>query len=145
MFVGVNEKMWKPQTKEAVLREVRIREWRKRTGKAIVAAFSWMLKAIASGLVCSFKWLKWHSSKVAYDIETNRLLSQRYDKLLLLGETVYALYRTGQTSWHAIEPLCREIEQIEQQLDAAKAKPLQVLPYSRERSDELATSAIASQ
>lgn len=141
--------MWKPQTKEAVLREVRIREWRKRIGKGFVKAFSHLAKTIASKIVHLLSWLKCQSTKVAQDVETNRLISQRYDKLLQLGETVYAMYRTGQTSWRAIEPLCQEIEQIERKLDSAKTKPLQVLPYGNEqkegRQEELTMSSIASQ
>lgn len=137
--------MWKPQTKEAVLREIKIREWRKRTGKAIMAALSCLVVSAARGLNWLVNRLKWQSSKLAFEIETGRLISQRYDKLLQLGETVYAMYRSGQTSWRDIEPLCREIEQIEEKLDATKTKSFQVLPYEHDRHEELTKTIFVSQ
>jgi len=96
--------MWKAQTKEAVLREIKIREWRKQVGRTFARTLSWMLTSIAKSIVATLGWLKWQSAKVAHDIELNRLLSQRHDKLLRLGETVYAMYRSG-------EVLPQEIEQ----------------------------------
>ncbi|MCX7968462.1 MAG: hypothetical protein N3B10_08230 [Armatimonadetes bacterium] len=137
--------MWKPQTKEAVLREVRIREWRKRVGRTIVSALKWLFLISLEGVAVTLGWLKWQSAKIAHDIEWNRLLSQRYDKLLRLGETVYAMYRSGETSWQAIEPLCQEIERIDHQLSETKATPLQVLPYEPESEQTLPVSASSSQ
>ncbi|MCS7187262.1 MAG: hypothetical protein RMK89_09960 [Armatimonadota bacterium] len=137
--------MWKPQTKEAVLREVRIREWRKRVGRTIVSALKWLFLISLEGVAVTLGWLKWQSAKIAHDIEWNRLLSQRYDKLLRLGETVYAMYRSGETSWQAIEPLCQEIERIDHQLSETKATPLQVLPYEPEGEQTLPLSASSSQ
>jgi hypothetical protein len=90
-------------------------------------------------------WLKWQSAKVAHDIELNRLLSQRHDKLLRLGETVYAMYRSGEVSWDVVEPLCQDIEQIDHQIDATKAVPLQVLPQEPEQEQNLQTKSVASQ
>ena len=137
--------MWKPQTKEAVLREIRIREWRKQVGKTIVATLKWLFVTSLRGIATILGWLKLQSAKVADDLEFNRLLSQRYDKLLRLGETVYAMYRAGETSWQAIEPLCQEIAEIDHRLDAAKTLPLQVLPYEPESGQALPASASASQ
>lgn len=137
--------MWKPQTKEAVLREVRIREWRRQVGKAFVATLKWLFVTSLKGIVAFMRWLRWQSAKVANDLEWNRLLSQRYDKLLRLGETVYAMYRAGETSWQAIEPLCQEIEEIDRQLDATRTLPLQVLPYESESEQALPVSASVSQ
>jgi hypothetical protein len=90
-------------------------------------------------------WLKWQSAKVAHDIELNRLLSQRHDKLLRLGETVYAMYRSGGVSWDVVEPLCQDIEQIDLRLDAAKSTPLQVLPQEIEQERDLRAESAASQ
>jgi len=90
-------------------------------------------------------WLKWQSAKVAHDIELNRLLSQRHDKLLRLGETVYAMYRSGGVSWDVVEPLCQDIEQIDRRLDAAKSTPLQVLPQEIEQERDLRAESAASQ
>ncbi|MEZ8221202.1 hypothetical protein GG496_001372 [Candidatus Fervidibacteria bacterium JGI MDM2 JNZ-1-D12] len=137
--------MWKPQTKEAVLREVRIREWRKRVGRNVIATLKWLFATLLKGVVATSVWLRWQSAKVACDLEGSRLLSQRYDKLLRLGETVYAMYRAGEVSWQAIEPLCQELEEIDRKLDAAKTLPLQVLPYEPESEQTLQISASASQ
>lgn len=92
----------------------------------------------------TFDWLKWQSAKVACDLDESRLLSQRYDKLLRLGETVYAMYRAGETSWQAIEPICQEIEEIDRKLDAAKILPLQVLPHEPKNEQTLQVSASSS-
>lgn len=137
--------MWKPQTKEAVLREVRIREWRKQVGKTIVATLKWLLVTSLRSIAAIWGWMKLQSAEVANDLEFNRLLSQRYDKLLRLGETVYAMYRAGETSWQVIEPLCQEIAEIDRQLDAAKTLPLHVLPYEPESEQALPASVSASQ
>ncbi len=137
--------MWKPQTKEAVLREVRIREWRKRVGKMVIATLKWLFVTSLKGITTISGWLKWQSAKVACDLEESRLLSQRYDKLLRLGETVYAMYRAGEVSWQAIEPLCQDLEEIDRKLDAAKTLPLQVLPYEPGSEQTLQVSASASQ
>jgi len=137
--------MWKAQTKEAVLREIKIREWRKQVGKNFIRTLSWLFVNIAKGIVVTLEWLRWHSAKIAHDIELNRLLSQRYDKLLRLGETVYAMYRSGEVSWDAIEPLCQDIEQIDRRLDAAKAVPLQILSQEPEREQNLQAESVASQ
>lgn len=137
--------MWRPQTKEAVLREVRIREWRKRVGRTVVTTLKWLFVTSLKGIAATLGWLKWQSAKVACDLEESRLLSQRYDKLLRLGETVYAMYRAGETSWQAIEPLCQELEEIDRKLETAKTLPLQVLPYEPESEQILQISASASQ
>jgi len=137
--------MWKAQTKEAVLREIKIREWRKQVGRTLAKALSWLVLGIAKSVVVTLGWLKWHSAKVAHDIELNRLLSQRHDKLLRLGETVYAMYRSGGISWDAVEPLCQDIEQIDRQMDAAKSMPLQVLPQELEQERDLQAESAASQ
>ncbi len=137
--------MWKPQTKEAILREVRIREWRKHVGETFIGALKWLLTNSLKGIVATLRWLRWQSAKVACDLEGSRLLSQRYDKLLRLGETVYAMYRAGEISWQGIEPLCQELEEIDRKLDAAKILPLQVLPYEPESEQTLQISASASQ
>ena len=137
--------MWKAQTKEAVLREIKIREWRKQVGRTFVRTLSWLLTSIVKSLVAILGWLKWQSAKIAHDIELNRLLSQRHDKLLRLGETVYAMYRSGGISWDAVEPLCQDIEQIDRRLDATKAMPLQVLPQEPEREQNLQAESAASQ
>jgi len=141
--------MWKAQTKEAVLREIKIREWRKQVGRTFARTLSWMLTSIATSIfksiVVALGWLKWQSAKVAHDIELNRLLSQRHDKLLRLGETVYAMYRSGGVSWDVVEPLCQDIEQIDRQLDAAKSTPLQVLPQEIEQERDLRAESAASQ
>ncbi|MEJ7612741.1 MAG: hypothetical protein SQA66_03800 [Candidatus Fervidibacter sacchari] len=137
--------MWKAQTKEAVLREIKIREWRKQVGRTFVRTLGWLLTSIVKSLVAILGWLKWQSAKIAHDIELNRLLSQRHDKLLRLGETVYAMYRSGGISWDAVEPLCQDIEQIDRRLDATKAMPLQVLPQEPEREQNLQAESAASQ
>jgi len=137
--------MWKAQTKEAVLREIKIREWRRQVGRTFVRTLSWMLTSIFKSIVVALGWLKWQSAKVAHDIELNRLLSQRHDKLLRLGETVYAMYRSGEVSWDVVEPLCQDIEQIDRRLDATKAVPLQVLPQEPEQEQNLQTKSVASQ
>ncbi len=137
--------MWKAQTKEAVLREIKIREWRKQVGRTFVKALSWLLVSIAKSVVATSGWLKWQSAKIAHDIELNRLLSQRHDKLLRLGETVYALYRSGEVSWEVFEPLCQDIEQIDRQLDATKTVPLQVLPQEPEQEQNLQAESVVSQ
>lgn len=137
--------MWKPQTKEAVLREVRIREWRKRVGRTLAATLKWLVATSLRGIAASLEWLKWQSAKVAFDLEQNRLMSQRYDKLLRLGETVYAMYRAGETSWQLIEPLCREIEEIDGLLGEMKTLPLQVLPQGLESEQTVRASASSSQ
>ncbi|MFA0742185.1 MAG: hypothetical protein DFNUSKGM_002306 [Candidatus Fervidibacter sacchari] len=137
--------MWKAQTKEAVLREIKIREWRKQVGRTFVRTLGWLLTSIVKSLVAILGWLKWQSAKIAHDIELNRLLSQRHDKLLRLGETVYAMYRSGGISWDAVEPLCQDIEQIDRQMDAAKSTPLQVLPQELEQERDLQAESAASQ
>jgi hypothetical protein len=137
--------MWKAQTKEAVLREIKIREWRRQVGRTFVRTLSWLLTSIFKSIVVALGWLKWQSAKVAHDIELNRLLSQRHDKLLRLGETVYAMYRSGGVSWDVVEPLCQDIEQIDRRLDATKAVPLQVLPQEPEQEQNLQTKSVASQ
>jgi hypothetical protein len=137
--------MWKAQTKEAVLREIKIREWRRQVGRTFVRTLSWMLTSIFKSIVVALGWLKWQSAKVAHDIELNRLLSQRHDKLLRLGETVYAMYRSGGVSWDVVEPLCQDIEQIDRQIDATKAVSLQVLPQEPEQEQNLQTKSVASQ
>jgi hypothetical protein len=137
--------MWKAQTKEAVLREIKIREWRKQVGRTFVRTLIWLLVNIAESIAVTLGWLKWQSAKVAHDIELNRLLSQRHDKLLRLGETVYAMYRSGEVSLEVIEPLCQDIEQIDRRLDATKAVPLQVLPQKPEQERNLQAESAASQ
>jgi len=137
--------MWKAQTKEAVLREIKIREWRKQVGRTFVRTLSWLLMNIAKSIAVTLGWLKWESAKIAHDIELNRLLSQRHDKLLRLGETVYAMYRTGEVSWEVIEPLCQDIEQIDLRLDATKSVPLQILPQKPEQERNLQAESVASQ
>jgi hypothetical protein len=137
--------MWKAQTKEAVLREIKIREWRRQVGRTFVRTLSWMLTSIFKSIVVALGWLKWQLAKVAHDIELNRLLSQRHDKLLRLGETVYAMYRSGEVSWDVVEPLCQDIEQIDRQIDATKAVSLQVLPQEPEQEQNLQTKSVASQ
>jgi hypothetical protein len=137
--------MWKAQTKEAVLREIKIREWRRQVGRTFVRTLSWMLISIFKSIVVALGWLKWQSAKLAHDIELNRLLSQRHDKLLRLGETVYAMYRSGEVSWDVVEPLCQDIEQIDRQIDATKAVSLQVLPQEPEQEQNLQTKSVASQ
>jgi hypothetical protein len=137
--------MWKAQTKEAVLREIKIREWRRQVGRTFVRTLGWMLTSIFKSIVVALGWLKWQSAKVAHDIELNRLLSQRHDKLLRLGETVYAMYRSGEVSWDVVEPLCQDIEQIDRQIDATKAVSLQVLPQEPEQEQNLQTKSVASQ
>jgi hypothetical protein len=137
--------MWKAQTKEAVLREIKIREWRRQVGRTFVRTLSWLLTSIFKSIVVALGWLKWQSAKLAHDIELNRLLSQRHDKLLRLGETVYAMYRSGEVSWDVVEPLCQDIEQIDRRLDATKAVPLQVLPQEPEQEQNLQTKSVASQ
>ncbi|MFA0746184.1 MAG: hypothetical protein EORIYHIE_000053 [Candidatus Fervidibacter sp.] len=104
-----------------------------------------MLTSIFKSIVVALGWLKWQSAKVAHDIELNRLLSQRHDKLLRLGETVYAMYRSGGVSRDVVEPLCQDIEQIDRQLDAAKSTPLQVLPQEIEQERDLRAESAASQ
>jgi len=104
-----------------------------------------MLTSIFKSIVVALGWLKWQSAKVAHDIELNRLLSQRHDKLLRLGETVYAMYRSGGVSWDVVEPLCQDIEQIDRRLDAAKSTPLQVLPQEIEQERDLRAESAASQ
>lgn len=137
--------MWKPQTKEAVLREVRIREWRKRVGRTTATTLKWLFITFLRGVAVTLEWLKWQSAKAAHDIEGNRLLSQRYDKLLRLGETVYAMYRSGEISQEVLESLCQEIEKIDRQLEEAKTLPLQVLPYEPESEQTLTANVSASQ
>ena len=127
------------------MREIKIREWRKQVGRTFVRTLSWLLTSIVKSLVAILGWLKWQSAKIAHDIELNRLLSQRHDKLLRLGETVYAMYRSGEISWDAVEPLCQDIEQIDRRLDATKAMPLQVLPQEPEREQNLQAESAASQ
>ncbi len=137
--------MWKAQTKEAVLREIKIREWRKQVGRTFVRTLSWLLTSIVKSLVAILGWMKWQSAKIAHDIELNRLLSQRHDKLLRLGETVYAMYRSGGVSWDIVEPLCQDIEQIDRQMEAAKSVPLQVLPQELEQERDLRAESASSQ
>lgn len=137
--------MWKPQTKESVLREVRIREWRKQVGRTVTSTLKWLCITFLKGIVVTLEWLKWQSAKVAHDIDENRLLSQRYDKLLRLGETVYAMYRSGEISQQVLESLCQEIEKIDRQLEEARTLPLQVLPYESESEQTLTASVSASQ
>jgi len=137
--------MWKAQTKEAVLREIKIREWRKQAGRTLVKTLSWLLTSIVKSIVAVWGWLRQQSAKIAHDIELNRLLSQRHDKLLRLGETVYAMYRSGEVSWDAVEPLCQDIEQIDHWLDAMKTVPLQVLPQEPEQEQNLQAKSVASQ
>lgn len=137
--------MWKPQTKEAVLREVRIREWRKRVGKTVATTLKWLFITFLRSVAVTLEWLKWQSAKAAHDIEGNRLLSQRYDKLLRLGETVYAMYRSGEISQQVLESLCQEIEKIDRQLEEARTLPLQVLPYEPESEQALTANVSASQ
>ncbi len=137
--------MWKAQTKEAVLREIKIREWRKQVGRTFVRTLSWLLTSIVKSLVAILGWMKWQSAKIAHDIELNRLLSQRHDKLLRLGETVYAMYRSGGVSWDVVEPLCQDIEQIDRQMEAAKSVPLQVLPQELEQERDLRAESASSQ
>lgn len=135
--------MWKPQTKEAVLREIRIREWRKQVAKAAVATLKWSVVTTGKGIVALLKWLKWQSAKVSHELEFNRLVSQRYDKLVKLGETVYALYRSGEISQQTVELICREIEQLDNQLEALESTRFQVLPY--ETGEPVSSREIASQ
>lgn len=137
--------MWKAQTKEAVLREIRIREWRRQVGKIILRTLGWLLVNIAKGIVTTLGWLKWQSAKIAHDVELNRLLSQRNDKILRLGETVYAMYRSSETSWEVVEPFCQEIEKIDRQLDSMKTLPLQVLPQEAKQKEILPKESVASQ
>jgi hypothetical protein len=114
-------------------------------GRTFVRTLSWLLTSIFKSIVVALGWLKWQSAKLAHDIELNRLLSQRHDKLLRLGETVYAMYRSGEVSWDVVEPLCQDIEQIDRRLDATKAVPLQVLPQEPEQEQNLQTKSVASQ
>lgn len=137
--------MWKAQTKEAILREIKIREWRRRMEKRIVSALSWLLVNVARAVVMSLEWLKVQSTKIAHDIEMNRLLSQRHDKLFRLGETIYAMYRSGEISWETIEPICQEIEAIDRQVESMRVVPLEVLPQGPGRREILQEKGIVSQ
>lgn len=73
------------------------------------------------------RWLKDKTAVTAREIELSQLLSQRYDKLLQLGEHAYALYRTGNKSWQALEPLCDEIAQLDERLKGVEILPLQLI------------------
>ena len=137
--------MWRPQDKEAVLREVHLREWRARVGRKTVAFFRRSLGALAKHTVAALLWLKEQAAKTAQEVETSQLLSQRYDKLLHLGEVAYNLFRAGHLSWEALEPLCREIEGIDQRLEAAKKPPLQVMPSETAAAPEAPLNITASQ
>lgn len=63
----------------------------------------------------------------AEEVEVNRLLSQRYDKLLSLGERVYSLYRAGALSTEALLPLCEEIARLDERLSHARKAPVHLL------------------
>ncbi len=120
--------MWRPQTKEAVLREVRIREWRTRVWQQTKATLIWCWQNLRKGTAMASRWLKERTAVTAHEIELSQLLSQRHDKLLQLGERAYALYRTGSVSWQALEPLCEEIAQLDERLEREQTLPLQLIP-----------------
>ncbi len=136
--------MWRPQDKEAVLREVHLREWRARVGRRTLAFFRWLGSALVKGFVAMLVGLKNLSAKTAHDVEVSRLLSQRYDKLLQLGEIAYSLFRSGNLSWTALAPLCEEIERIDRQLEAAQNLPLQVVPSEATAMEEQSLGTVAS-
>lgn len=119
--------MWRPQTKEAVLREVRIREWRVRVWKRTKIVFAWCFRQLIKGTAIALRWLMAKSSATASEVELNRLLSQRYDKLMRLGERAYGLYQTGNFSWQALEPFFSEIAEIDKQLEKARSNRLDVI------------------
>ncbi len=136
--------MWRPQDKEAVLREVHLREWRARVGRKTLAFFRWLGSALAKGFVAMFVWLKNLSAKTAHEVEVSRLLSQRYDKLLELGEVAYSLFKSGNLSWAALAPLCEEIERIDRQLGSAQTIPLQVTTSEATAMQEQSLDTVAS-
>lgn len=123
--------MWRPQTKEAVLREVRIREWRARLWHGAKAAVKAALKGVAVAGVTVVHWLRAWSAATAYEVELNRRMSQRYDKLLQLGEQAYALYRSGNRSFEALVPLCEEIARLDSTLENARTQRLIVVADDR--------------
>lgn len=123
--------MWRPQTKEAVLREVRIREWRARLWHKVKTAARRVLKSVAATCVAVVCQLRAWSAATAHEVELNRRLSQRYDKLLRLGEQAYALYRSGNRSFEVLVPLCEEIARLEGALESARTQPLVVVTDDR--------------
>jgi hypothetical protein len=132
--------MWQAQTKEAILREVRIRQWRAQvTQKVKVAliAFGTWLVARLKDAVC---WLRLWSATTAKEIEVSRRLSQRYDKLLQIGERAYALYRSGNWSWEALLPLCKELEGMDKELDALRQQPLVLVADERQEAQSVTGS-----
>lgn len=133
--------MWQPKTKEAVLREVRIRQWRAQVGqkvKATLVALGAWLTARLKDALC---WLRCWSAATAKEIEVSRRLSQRHDKLLQIGERAYALYRSGNFSWEALLPLCEELEGMDKELEALQRQPLLLFAHDQQEEKQRATGS----
>ncbi|MFA0757482.1 MAG: hypothetical protein PVTTEEND_001102 [Candidatus Fervidibacter sp.] len=126
--------MWQAQTKEAILREVRIRQWRAQVSQKVKVA----LIAFGTWLVARLKgavgWLRLWSATTAKEIEVSRRLSQRHDKLLQIGERAYTLYRSGNLSWEALLPLCKELEGMDKELDAFRQQPFVLVAEERQEA-----------
>lgn len=119
--------MWQPKTKEAVLREVRIRQWRahvwQRSKEVALSCVRWLVACLKKVV----RQLQIWSATKAQELEVSRCLSQRYDKLLRLGEQVYAVYRSGNLSWETIVPLCEELERQDKELELLRQRSLVVV------------------
>lgn len=135
--------MWRPQTKEAVLREVRIREWRSQVARKFVRFLNRIGQVLVQGTLAILGWLRWQAGKTAQEVEVSQLLSQKYDKLLQLGELTYAMFCSGNRSWTALEPLCEEIANVDRKLEQVKTAPLHVLTGQEEPLEQQPTINIA--
>ncbi|MCS7224642.1 MAG: hypothetical protein NZ959_08830 [Armatimonadetes bacterium] len=109
--------MWRPQSKEALIREMRIREWRSKAWQQSVRAVGVALRVAFSALCRAWSWLVGRSSVTAREVEMRALVSKRHDLILRLGEVVYQLHRQGATDSDQIKTLCQAIEDLDRTLD----------------------------
>ncbi len=114
--------MWKPQSKEALIREMKIREWRSKACRQFLRSVAFLISILARCAHRFWSWFVAKSSATAKEVERKALASKRHDLLLQLGEKAYQLYQSGAISVESLKPLCREIEELDGSLNDRAAE-----------------------
>lgn len=123
--------IWRSPTRKALLRDIRVRQWR--------AEFKrWLKAAAASGgraILNSIKRL-WNFMGVkAQDAHIAALISRRHDELYRLGEKCYELYRRGNLIHDDLLAHLKQVEILDAQISLWEAERKRLLPMDEESSD----------
>ncbi|MFA4028717.1 MAG: hypothetical protein GDYSWBUE_000781 [Candidatus Fervidibacterota bacterium] len=117
-------------TRKALLRDIRLRQWK--------AQFKqWLKLAVVSSwnaILSSARWL-WNVIGVkAQDTYIVALVSKRHDELYRLGERCYELYRRGSLMHDDLLAHLRRIEMLDAQISVWEIERRRLLPTDKESS-----------